>query len=41
MDTETLFKFKAASETRGPRLKVQADGATWLIPLSQVALDVV
>jgi hypothetical protein len=27
-DAETFVKYKAASETRGPRLKVQADGAT-------------
>jgi hypothetical protein len=27
-EKEALAKFKAASETRGPRLKVQADGAT-------------
>ena len=27
-EKETLAKFKAADETRGPRLKVQADGAT-------------
>ena len=27
-EKEALAKFEAASETRGPRLKVQADGAT-------------
>jgi hypothetical protein len=27
-EKEALAKFEAASETRGPRLKVKADGAT-------------
>ena len=34
-EKEALAKFEAASETRGPRLKVQADGAARLIPLTQ------